>query len=474
MANVVAVALAKGDGIGPEISDVVIDILETAKCNISFDEVHIGKEVYERGNRSGIDETAWKKILRHKVLLKGPITTPQGGGYKSINVTLRKGLGLFANIRPCISLHPYVEAKVPDLKCVIVRENEEDLYAGIEYSHTVDSFHAIKIVSKPGTEKILRLAFQLTDKSRMQRVTCMTKDNILKITDGYFHARFREIAKEYPHIHSEHLIVDIGSAKLISDPKRFETIVTLNLYGDILSDIAAEATGSIGLAGSANLGELASMFEAVHGSAPDIAGMNLANPSGLLCAAVFMLGHIGQTNKAELIQNAWLSVIEQGIHTRDMKSGLTKKIVGTKEFGEAVKQNLGETPKTLKHFLIPSLDLNVPLNIDCNSEKSFDGADIYVSSKPDKVFAVAENIKDKDISGFKLRLISNRGLLVWPELKAETLMIDNFRLRFQGGERSKIPRLIEKIEELGLEVVKHECLFSFATSRSYSLAQGED
>jgi len=296
------ITVAKGDGIGPEIMDATLEIILAAGAKIEIDEIEVGEKVYLAGNTSGIANESWETIRRNKVFLKAPITTPQGGGYKSLNVTTRKFLGLYSNVRPCMSLHPFVSTKHPVMDIVIVRENEEDLYAGIEHQQTDEVVQCLKLISRPGCEKIVRYAFEYAKQQNRKKVTCFTKDNIMKQTDGLFHQVFDEIAKEYPEIENEHWIIDIGAAKMADTPEAFDVIVMPNLYGDVLSDVAAQITGSVGLAGSANIGEECSMFEAIHGSAPRRAGQNLANPSGLLQGAILMLNHIGQTEVAEKVQ----------------------------------------------------------------------------------------------------------------------------------------------------------------------------
>ena len=291
----VKVTIARGDGIGPEIMDATLRVLGAAGAALDMEEIQIGEQVYLKGNSAGIGTEAWESLRRTKLLLKAPITTPQGGGVKSINVTMRKVLGLYANVRPCVSYHPFVHTKHPVMDVVIVRENEEDLYAGIEHQQTDEVIQCLKLISRPGTEKIIRYAFEYARTYGRKKVTCFTKDNIMKMTDGLFHKVFDEVGTEYPEIKKEHYIVDIGAARLANTPEKFDVIVMPNLYGDILSDVAAEITGSVGLAGSANIGGDFAMFEAIHGSAPDIAGKDIANPSGLLLAAVQMLVHIGQT-----------------------------------------------------------------------------------------------------------------------------------------------------------------------------------
>src|SRR5579859_1324255 len=298
MAAKVPITVAHGDGIGPEIMDATLRIIEAAGAPLAIETIEIGEKVYLRGNTAGIEPSAWESLRRTKVFLKAPITTPQGGGFKSLNVTARKTLGLYANVRPCVSYHPFVETKHTNMNLVIVRENEEDLYAGIEYRQTQDVYECLKLISRPGSAKIVRYAFEYARANKRKKVTCFTKDNIMKITDGLFHKVFDEISKEYPEIENEHWIVDIGAAKMADTPEAFAVLVMPNLYGDVLSDVAAQITGSVGLAGSSNIGSQCAMFEAIHGSAPRRAGQNLANPSGLLLGAVMMLVHIDQPDVA--------------------------------------------------------------------------------------------------------------------------------------------------------------------------------
>src|SRR6478672_9252092 len=345
MANETPITVARGDGIGPEIMDATLTILRESGARLAIEEIEIGEKVYLRGNTAGIEPSAWESLRRTRVFLKAPITTPQGGGFKSLNVTTRKTLGLYANVRPCVAYHPYVETKHPVMDVVIVRENEEDTYAGIEYRQTDQVVQCLKLISRPGSEKIVRYAFEYARRNNRKKVTCFTKDNIMKLTDGLFHKVFDEIAVEYPDLENEHWIVDIGAAKLADTPEAFDVIVMPNLYGDVLSDVAAQIAGSVGLAGSANIGEHVSMFEAIHGSAPRRAGQNLANPSGLLLGAVMMLVHVGLTDHAERVHNAWLRTIEDGIHTYDIyEDGKSKQKVGTKEFAQAVVERLGKKP----------------------------------------------------------------------------------------------------------------------------------
>ena len=345
----VPITVAHGDGIGPEIMAATLHILKEAGAPLDVETIEIGEKVYLAGNAAGIAPSAWDSLRRTRVFLKAPITTPQGGGYKSLNVAVRKTLGLYANIRPCVAYYPFIKTKHPSMDVTIVRENEEDTYAGIEYQQSDDVMQCLKLISRPGCERICRYGFEYARIANRKKVTCFTKDNIMKMTDGLFHKVFDEIAAEYPDITNEHWIVDIGAAKLADTPEAFDVIVMPNLYGDILSDVAAQIAGSVGLAGSANIGHNFAMFEAIHGSAPRRAGQNLANPSGLLHGAIMMLVHIGQSKIAENVHNAWLRTIEDGIHTYDIFTEATsKEKVGTKEFAEAVVKRLGLKPEKLK------------------------------------------------------------------------------------------------------------------------------
>jgi len=475
------ITVAKGDGIGPEIMDATIEIIKAAGAEIEIDEVEVGEKVYLAGNTAGIAAESWDIIRRNKVFLKAPITTPQGGGYKSLNVTTRKFLGLYANVRPCMSLHPFISTKHPVMDIVIVRENEEDLYAGIEHQQTDEVVQCLKLISRPGCEKIVRYAFEFAKQQNRKKVTCFTKDNIMKQTDGLFHQVFDEIASEYPDIENEHWIIDIGAAKMADTPEAFDVIVTPNLYGDVLSDIAAQITGSVGLAGSANIGEECAMFEAIHGSAPRRAGKNLANPSGLLQGAIMMLNHIGQTSVAEKVQNAWLKTLEDGIHTYDIyKEGTSKENVGTKEFAQAVIANLGNKPDMLKAV---SYSNNVALNLPIYKRKpsvpkSLKGVDIFVHWSGTCPESLAEKIKRIETSNIKLSMITNRGIKVWPDGFRETFCTDHWRCRFKPASAESIANndivtLLSNAIHENIETIKTENLYAFDGKDAFSLGQGQ-
>src|SRR5580693_5755067 len=430
------ITVAYGDGIGPEIMAATLEILKAGGAQLAIETIEVGEKVYLSGNTSGILPSAWESLRRTKVFLKAPITTPQGGGYKSLNVTARKTLGLYANIRPCVSYYPFVRTKHPGMDVVIVRENEEDLYAGVEYQTTPEEMVALKIISRPGSEKIVRYAFEYARQYNRKKVTCFTKDNILKMTDGLFHKIFDEIGLEYPEIEKEHWIVDIGAAKLADTPEAFDVIVMPNLYGDILSDVAAQIAGSVGLAGSANVGTSASMFEAIHGSAPRRAGQNLANPSGLLLGGVMMLVHIGQWEAAERVHNAWLRTIEEGIHTYDIyEEGISKQKVGTKEFAQAVVKRMGQKPEKLAAVSYAGAQEKrkdwVPKVR--SSEIQMIGVDLYIGSTGVTPHELGEDIKQITHEGLTLKMIDNRGVIVYPGGMSETFLTDSYRCRFEAG-----------------------------------------
>jgi isocitrate dehydrogenase len=479
------VAVAHGDGIGPEITDAVLHVLRESGAAIDFAPVTLGLRAYKDGHSSGVPEDAWDSLARHKVLLKGPMTTPQGGGYKSVNVTLRKTLGLYANVRPCVAYHPYVHSPHPGMDVVIVRENEEDTYGGIEHRQTGEVTQCLKLITRPGCERIVRYAFEYARQQGRRKITCMSKDNIMKLTDGLFHRVFDEIAQEYPDIASEHRIIDIGAARLAVRPRDFDVVVTPNLYGDILSDIAAELAGSIGMAGSANIGAELAMFEAVHGSAPDIAGKNIANPSGMLLAAVMMLAHLGQHETAELIHNAWLCTLEEGLHTLDILNEQTsKRQVGTREFAQAIVERLGKTPEHLKAARYAAAKPLAPAANSTRPEtrhavKTCDGVDIFLDWDPEvrDPAALAAKLQQACPAGLRLTMMTNRGTKVWPHGNPDTFCTDHWRCRFRGGEGEVTPdailELMRSLVAADLPPIKSENLYRFDGVPGYSVAQGE-
>jgi len=485
MPKTIPITVAHGDGIGPEIMAATLHILKEAGAELEIETIDIGEKVYLAGNSSGIEPSAWDSLRRTKVFLKAPITTPQGGGYKSLNVTVRKSLGLYANVRPCVSYYPFVETKNPNMDVVIVRENEEDLYAGIEHRQTEQVVQCLKLISRPGSEKIVRYAFEYARRNNRKKVTCFTKDNIMKLTDGLFHKVFDEIATDYKDIENEHWIVDIGAAKLADTPEAFDVLVMPNLYGDVLSDVAAQIAGSVGLAGSANIGAHVAMFEAIHGSAPRRAGQNLANPSGLLLGAVMMLVHIGEMSVAERVHNAWLRTIEDGVHTYDIyKEGVSRRKVGTREFAEAVVRRVGQVPRTLKAARYKSVEAEASRAIastraKSRSRKDLVGVDVFLDWSQGSADELGESITRLNGDGIKLTMMSNRGVKVWPGGHAETFCSDHWRCRFlseHDGDpvsHSQIVALLKRFAGAGFDFIKTENLYNFDGERGYSLDQGE-
>lgn len=481
------ITVAYGDGIGPEITEAVLHILRQAGARIKIETTEVGKALYEKGYTTGIGPSTWESLERTHVILKGPITTPQGGGVKSLNVTLRKKLGLYANVRPCVAYAPFVKTNHPDLNVVIVRENEEDLYAGIEHRQTHNTYQTLKLVTRSGSERIIRYAFEYALKNNRKRVSCFSKDNIMKMTDGIFHKVFDEIGKKYyPMIEQDHHIIDIGAARLANAPEQFDVIVTSNLYGDIISDIVAETSGSVGLAGSANIGDEYAMFEAIHGSAPDIAGKNIANPSGMLHGAIMMLVHIGQPDIAEKIHNAWLKTLEDGVHTGDIYDmNMSAHHVGTKEFADAVVERLGQKPTTMiavsyEEMSDDNLPQLPPLSLDKSEKKQLVGVDVFIDASDITPNDLAEKIKEAAHGELQLQVISCKGLAVWPDTSgSKNFMNDHWQARFVPSNQEKVTshqaiiELFGELNEVGIDFIKAENLYSFDDKIGFSLGQGQ-
>ena len=478
MSNRVPITVAHGDGIGPEIMDATLHIVMEAGARIDIETIEVGEKVYLSGNTTGVDPKAWDSLRRTRVFLKAPITTPQGGGYKSLNVTTRKMFGLYANVRPCVSYHPYVHTLHPKMDVVIVRENEEDCYAGIEHRQTDQVTQCLKLISRPGCERIVRYAFDYARRNDRKKVTCFTKDNIMKVTDGLFHKVFDEIAADYPDIEKEHWIVDIGAAKMADTPEAFDVIVMPNLYGDILSDVAAQIAGSVGLAGSANIGESYAMFEAIHGSAPRRANQNLANPSALLLGAVMMLVHIDQLDIAERVHNAWLRTIEDGIHTYDVYTeGKSAQKAGTKEFANAVVARLGQRPEKLKAASYkPAPKAVSAAKVRIAAKKDLVGVDVFIdwsAGKPNDLGQLLEKVSGE---GLKLSVISNRGVKVYPGGSSDTLSSDHWCCRFMASgatvSHAQVVNLLNRIAGQGLDFIKTENLCNFDGQPGYAVSLG--
>ncbi len=445
--------MSHGDGIGPEIMAATLRILDAAGARIAPRPIEIGERVYLAGHTSGITDEAWDVLRRTRVMLKAPVTTPSGGGYKSLNVTLRKALGLYANVRSCTSYAPFVATRHPAMDVVIVRENEEDLYAGIEHRQTDEVFQCLKLITRPGCERIVRYAFEYARSHGRRKVTCMVKDNIMKMTDGLFYDVFRELGASYPEIEQDRCIIDIGAARLATQPERFDVIVTPNLYGDILSDVAAELAGS-------------------------------ANPSGLLLSAVMMLVHVRQPRVATLVHNAWLRTLEEGIHTTDVRGSHTRRVAGTEEFASAVIERLGDAPRQLepveygetqaKARPAPARPVRRPA-----AAKAMVGVDVFVHDAGSPPAALGERLASLGTEALGLQLVTNRGVKVWPRGFPETFCTDHWRCRFVARRRGAaishgdIVALLSKVTSAGVDVIKTENLCTFDGVPGFALAQGQ-
>lgn len=458
------ICVAYGDGIGPEIMESVMKILDTAQVKLQYNLVDIGEKVYLNGIPTGISDSAWNAILKSKVLLKGPMTTPLGSGYKSINVTLRKKLGLFANVRPVKSYEPYISCNAKNMNLVIIRENEEDLYSGIEYQTTANSYVAVKLISEEGSRKIIRYAFDYAIANGRKTVTCITKNNIMKLSDGCFARAFDEIAQDYSNVKHNHMIVDIGSARIASKPSHFDVVVTLNLYGDIISDIAAEAAGAVGIAGSANIGSDYAMFEAVHGSAPDIAGQGKANPSGLLNASIMMLKHLDMHDKAEQIENAWFNTIKSGIQTIDLHNGYGNAAT-TRQFTDAIISNLESTPKVLISKKSDQKQLKIE---KIHKKHTVVGCDIYIRAANDLIFSILE------FKSMELKFIAHKGLIIWPgDKRDDELDMLQFRFFKENCSQHDIIEVQKEVIDKQLEIVMVNTLSEYDGKPGFSKGQGE-
>lgn len=463
-----AITVAAGDGIGPEITAVVLDLLTTAGARLAPEFVDIGQQAQAAGFSSGITDTAWDSVRRTGLLLKGPVLSSRQQA--NTNIILRKSLGLFANVRPCLSYHPFVATRYPALDVVIIRENEEDLYGGLEYRQTTDVAHGLKLFSRPGCEKIIRYAFDYARTHGRQKVSALTKDKIMEFTDGFFHQIFLEIAATYPEIQSEHESLDLGTARLIETPESFDVIVIPNLYGDILSGLVAQmTTGSTGLSCAANLGPHCSVFETLHGPALEIAGQDRANPSGLLLAAILMLVQMGQSDVAEKLHNAWLYTLEQGLLTADIyRTEAHRKKLGTQAFGAAVAAHLGQRPQTLMPVVYntPSsstLQYNIPYQAPVVS-KSLVGVDVFLDWQIEDPPLLAERLRRLNDEKLQLACITNLGVTVWPEAFPETRLSDHWHCRFlapagQSLAQGDVLALLQRALQAELPWIKTEFLF---------------
>jgi isocitrate dehydrogenase len=426
------ITILPGDGIGPEVVDAALAIVRATGAAIEFEKCEAGARAFAKGVPTGIPKETIESIERTQVVLKGPLETPIGFGSRSANVTLRTLFETFGNIRPVREL-PGVQTAFTGRKLdiVIVRENIEDLYAGIEYMQTPGVAESLKLISREGCEKIVKLAFAYAMAEGRKRVHCATKSNIMKLTEGLLQHTFEEYAPQYPAIEAKHILIDNCAHQLAMRPEQFDVIVTTNMNGDILSDLTSGLTGGLGFAPSANIGNQVSIFEAVHGSAPDIAGKNKANPTALVLSAAMMLRHVGEGKAANDVEQAVLVTLESGVRTGDMMGA--KDPASTTAFTAAVISNLGRRsavspPREYTRVTLPTSAIGV--NVVPAAQRRVIGLDVYVESELDPR-ALAKGLgKISEPSVMKLEMISNRGAMVFPSNERRVSLVDHFRCRF--------------------------------------------
>ena len=426
------ITILSGDGIGPEVVAAALAIIQATGVALEFEKCEAGARAFEKGIVTGIPRETIQSIERTGVVLKGPLETPIGYGSRSANVTLRTLFETYGNIRPVREL-PGVQTAFTgrQLDIVIVRENIEDLYAGIEYMQTPGVAEGLKIISREGCEKIVKLAFAFALAEGRKAVHCATKSNIMKLTEGLLQHTFEEFAPHYPSITSKHILIDNCAHQLAMRPEQFDVIVTTNMNGDILSDLTSGLTGGLGFAPSANIGNDVSIFEAVHGSAPDIAGKNKANPTALVLSGAMMLRHIGEGKAANDVEQAVLVTLESGIRTSDMMG--TAAPASTADFTRAVISNLGRTsklspPKKYATVELPATHAGV--NVVRANRRRLTGVDIYIESDLEPKELAADLEKFTSSSPAKLEMISNRGAMVFPASDRRVSLVDHYRCRF--------------------------------------------
>src|SRR6266513_2146808 len=428
------ITVLPGDGIGPEVVDAALAIVNATGAALEFEKCEAGARAFQKGIVTGIPKETIESIERTRVVLKGPLETPIGHGNRSANVTLRTLFETYGNIRPVREL-PGVQTAFTgrQLDIVIVRENIEDLYAGIEYMQTPGVAEGLKLISREGCEKIVKLAFAFAIAEERKRVHCATKSNIMKLTEGLLQHTFEEFAPQYPSIVAKHILIDNCAHQLAMRPEQFDVIVTTNMNGDILSDLTSGLTGGLGFAPSANIGNDVSIFEAVHGSAPDIAGKNKANPTALVLSGAMMLRHIVEEKSANDVEQAVLVTLESGIRTSDMVG--TAKPAGTTEFTEAVISNLGKTsrlspPKKYTKVDLPAAQPGV--NVVRATGRQLAGLDVYIESELEPRALASDLEKLATSSPLKLDMITNRGADVVNSRDRKVSLFDLYTCRFVG------------------------------------------
>ena len=481
------IAVAKGDGIGPEIMDAVLHIFNTAKVPLEYEFVDMGKWVFDKGFSNGMTAEAQEAIERLGILFKGPMETPKGKGVKSINVTARKTWNTYANKRTFQTLHGvdtvFSKAGIP-IDLTIVRENIEDTYGGVEHMLTHDVALSRRFITRPGSLQLIKYAFEMAKKKGTKRITCGHKANIMKLTDGLFLEVFYEVAKEYPELKADDVIVDDLCMKLVTRPDLFDVVVLTNLQGDIVSDLCAGLVGGLGFAPSANIGDHISIFEAVHGTAPDIAGKNIANPTSLFLSGIGMLRHLGLMESASMLENALLYTLENGIHTGDFGD---KNIpaVNTTVFADAIIANFGKQPahhpRPLTKDQKPTptlfkLSQNEMMVSTERTDETICGVDMFIASNEQPQEIATKCLRHAGVK-FKLVSISNRGTQVWPTGSVYTNLVNQFNVRFESLDG--LP--LNQQDIIGLyvslsgnfKICSLELLNMWGDKKAYSLAQGQ-
>ena len=481
------IAVAQGDGIGPEIMDAVLKIFNAATVPLEYKFVDMGKWVFDKGYSNGMTPEAQQTIESYGILFKGPMETPKGKGVKSVNVTARKTWNTYANKRVFQTLHGvdtvFSKAGIP-IDITIVRENIEDTYGGVEHMLTHDVALSRRFITRPGSEQVIRYAFEMAKKKGTKRITCGHKANIMKLTDGLFLDVFYEVAKEYPDLKADDVIVDDLCMKLVTRPDVFDVVVLTNLQGDIVSDLCAGLVGGLGFAPSANIGDHICIFEAVHGTALDIAGKNIANPTALLLSGIAMLRHLGLMEKAAMIENALLYTLEQGIHTGDFGDKAIPSL-NTTAYSEAIIGNFGKEPEQGAKPILPDmpatqtifkLGKNVMMESSDQGSERIVGVDFFIESNEQPVAIANKCMRHAGVK-FKLVNISNRGTQVWPTGSVYTNLVNQYNVRFESIDDFPL----NQQDVLGLyvsmsgnfKICSSELLNMWDNKKSYSLAQGQ-
>ena len=495
MTSKLTIALAPGDGIGPEIMDATLELFKAAGVLeiAEFVPVEMGASVFAKGNSRGISDQAVRTVEDCGILFKGPMETPKGGGGKSINVTARKLWSAYANYRVFKTL-PGVDTVYSragmNIDMCIVRENIEDTYGGVEHRLTNDMIQCKRLISAPGSDEVHRFALQTARKLGLKKVHCGHKANIMKMTDGMFLDRFKAAGKDFPEIELADVIVDALCMNLVVRPQQYQMVVLPNLQGDIVSDLCAGLVGGLGFAPSANIGNHIAIFEAVHGTAPDIAGRGIANPTSLILSGLMMLRHVCLGRQAAMIENALLATLESGVHTGDF-GDKSKPPVSTTQFTRGIIERLGSGPKTVPGVTVPEeaepCHTRPARPMGQNMIRTFKnvvthvaGCDIYLDTPLAPVSVAEEMQRACQDTPFKLTLMSNRGTQVWPTGSVYTECVDYYRVRFELRDgvvpgsfgQSRCVALMDKIAE-SFTVCSYELLRTFDGVKGYSLAQGQ-